>query len=225
MNGGQTNTSGTQVANLGFWPKGFLPKLVALLSGVLTAVKNVVSGSAALAAVDYSASSGSDVLPDVTMEEVARRLIVTVEQPQQGIVQFQPTPPDDHTKPWWPTDPVSGALLGQPKVWNETLGKWIPITDVLVPYVPPLRRRIHERVLGGNVTSTFTFADVGTVDYVVNLAISMEQDDGSYGTPVLITSPFIWEILDRQSTAVTIFFRAGPSTGFMADGYIEVVDF
>lgn len=215
------NTSGSAVANVGYLPKGLLEKLSAAAGIVWKNLVKVVKGEATLATVDYSVKGGSDLLPDLTMDEIARRLIVTLELKSQGNVIFAPTPPDDHSKVWWQTDPVTGIPLGSPKVWNSTTKAWENVQTVASAYVPPRRRTVSVFAEEGQSQHTVNFDSMGTTNYSVNvmattfIAGSWQPAPSTYPTHAGVV------LVNRGETELTLNFFGTPEDGLVFEIDIE----
>lgn len=216
MNGSNSNTSGANVANVGFWPKAILPALVNLLGGVINSLKGIQTAEQLPASVDFAALSGSDKLSDAVMEEIARRLVVTIEKAQPGNVLFQPTAPDDHTKAWWQTDPLTGLPIGRLKQWSAATGTWAVVdtaaTDV---YVPPKRRNGLMASPAGNSTQNLPFEDIGTDDYTVTLTPTTYSGSSRTWLPAPTTfpNPFGFVVVNKTSNLVSIAFFGIPTGG------------
>jgi hypothetical protein len=222
MNGTNSNTSGTNVASVGFWPLGILPNIVAAIGNLLNDIKKVASGDATALKADFAEKSASDALSDMTMEEIARRLIITMEQETPGNVVFSPTEPEDKTKAWWQTDAQTGIPLGQPKIYKANTDKWEPIVAQESTYVPPARRALKKFVPAGGSAQNFTFEDLKTDNYTVSFVFTTEQVSGGFATaPVSFPTAFGYIVSNKTNNTLTVQFYGVPSGGMMVDGYVE----
>lgn len=216
MNGSNSNTSGSNVANIGFWPKAILPRIVNLLGGVIDSLKGIQTAEQLSASVDFSEFAGSDKLSDSVMEEIARRLVVTIEKAQPGNVLFQPAEPEDHTKAWWQTDPLTGLPVGRLKQWNATSGSWVVVdTAAGDVYVPPKRRNGLMASPAGNSTQNLPFADIATTDYTVTLTPTTFSGASNTWAPPPATfpNPFGFVVVNKTSNSVSIAFFGIPTGG------------
>src|SRR6266853_5113420 len=134
LNTGNSATSGTDVASIGFWPRGILQFVQNAVSSLATTLSGILAGTLNAAALDFTPKGVSDRLSDAQMAEIARRLVVTFENISQGNILLQPDPPADLTKIWGQTDPTSGVLIGQLKKWDADQKKWIATVESLIPY-------------------------------------------------------------------------------------------
>lgn len=225
MNGSSSSTKGSDVASIGYWPKTLIEKMSTALTGISATLKKVLSGELSTAAVDFSDKSGSDCLSDAVMEEVARRLIVTLESDKQSNVIFSPTPPEDHLRAWWQTDQVTGIPIGQLKTWNDTQGQWVAVSQI-ESYSPPARRRILGHVAGGNPAQsvTFNFEDIKTEDYYVLLTPTTQAVDLTWNAaPLSFPSAYGWVVTQKNATSLVVSFFGVPTGGLMMDGFVEEI--
>ncbi len=210
-----SNTSGAEVANVGFWPRAVLPKIVDYLASLGASIKAVASGTADPATVDFSASAGSDKISDAAMAEITRRLVVTVERDNPNNVLFQPTEPDDHTKSWWKTDPVSGIPIGQPLIWSDEQGKWVSTTASQQTYVPPATRSGTIMAAAGTSTANFEFTDILTTNYSVTLTPTTFINGAWAPAPVSFPTHFGALVVNKTNTLVSVNFYGVPTGGVM----------
>lgn len=213
MNGSSSNTNGKDVGNVGFWQRGFLGKTVDFLNATAATLTRVLTGSLTVAAVDFSPTAGTDGIADSVMDEIARRLIVTLEAQTDGNVVFSVDPPDDKSKVWWQIDPVTSVPIGQPKLWNADEAAWVPISDSNQPYVPPLTRTGSLFAPEGNSTSNLDFSDIGTTDYQVTLTPTTFSN-GSWGVaPTTFPTHFGWIVANKATNQITVSFYGTPAGG------------
>lgn len=210
MSAASSNTSGTKVANVGFWPKGLLQNLAAGIKKVSDTFKRVLSGELDVLAVDFIAQSGTEKIPNDLREEIARFLVVTLEKATEGNVVFATTPPEDKSKVWWQIDPATSIPIGSPKLWNATTGAWEPINTNGTVYVPPLQRKSLVIALSGNSTITTDFTDIGTVDYRVTLTPTIRTGGVA---PAVFPNAFGWCVLAKTTSSIVISFYAVPTEG------------
>ena len=214
MNGSNANTSGSTVANVGYLPKGLLEKLTTAAGIVWKNLVLVVKGEAVVATVDFSVKSGSDLLPDVTLEEIARRLIVTLELKAQGNVIFSPTAPDDLSKAWMQTDPLTGIPLGTLKTWDATSQSWVAQVTVQNPYTPPQTRHFMAFASGpGQSQVTIEFPTMGTKNYWINMCPTTYQNGSWQPAPTTFPSHFGWAVVNKGESEMTINFFGTPEDG------------
>lgn len=223
MNGSNSNTSGANVANVGFWPKAVLPAVVNLLGGIVASLKGLQAGQQLPASVDFSSFEGSDKLTDGVMEEIARRLVVTIEKEQAGNVLFQPLAPDDHTKAWWQTDPITNLPVGRLQQWDTTQAKWVPVDTSANVYVPPKRRNGLMFSPAGASTQNLPFEDIGTDDYRITLTPTTFSGTSNTWLPAPVTfpSPFGFVVSNKTSNLVSIAFFGIPTGGITWEVDVE----
>jgi hypothetical protein len=213
MNPSNSNTSGAKVANVGFWPRGLIQYVAASITVLVQTFKRVLTGDLQLCAVDFVSQSGSDCLPDAVMEEIARRIIVTLEAASQGNVVFSATPPDDKSKVWWQLDPATLIPIGSPKLWNETTQAWEPITSTGQTYVPPRKRHGTIYAPAGASTVNFDFAELGTDDYSCTITPTTFLN-GSWGVaPNNFPTHFGWVVVNKATNQLSIGFYGTPTGG------------
>lgn len=210
-----TNTNGSKVTNIGFWPRGILAKIADIVVDIGNSLKGLLDDGTQLpGTVDFSEKQGSDKLGNDTMEEIARRLIVTVEKEQIGNVLFQPTPPDDHTKAWVPTDPVSGLPTdGKIRVWDSNTSAWV-LADNQPGYVAPLKRFVAKHIAAGTSTVNFEFPSIGTINYFPTVTFTTQNADNTWAAPPgSYPAGFGYLITNKTETSVSIAFFAVPAGG------------
>lgn len=217
MNGSNSNTSGANVPNVGYWPSAILPSVVTLLGGIINSLKGLETGQQIPGTVDFAAMAASDKITDAVMSEIARRIIVTIEKEQPGNVLFQPTEPNDHTKAWWQTDPVTNLpIAGGLKQWNDTDGKWEKVdTNTGAVYVPPKRRTGLMTSPAGNSTQNLSFADIGTSDYQVVLTPTTFSTSSQTWQPApsSFPNPFGFVVVNKTSNVISVAFFGIPTGG------------
>lgn len=224
-NGSNTNTSGQSVAKIGLLPRGVLEKFRDFLGAAVRDLTLVLDDDASVAAIDYMGKAGSDKIADNAMEEIARRLIVTFEAAQAGNVVFQTTAPEDHSKVWWKTDPVSGVPIGSPLVWNAEAGAWLPVQTTASAYVPPKRRYTSVFAPAGQSQQTAKWEDQGsiqTTDYTV-IIMPTTFINGNWGAaPGTFPGHFGYMLVGKAETECTFAFYGTPTGG--ASFEVEVVE-
>lgn len=220
MNGNNSNTSGSKVANIGWLPRTLLASFVNFLGGTVTFLTDVVNGTRQPGTVDYSEKNPTDNIPDSRMEEIARRLIVTVESQTPGNVQFQPTAPEDHTKAWWQTDTVTGLPTGVLKVWNDDEGAWIAADVNQLGFVAR-RRKGFLVATAGISTQNFSFADIGTLDYKVTLTPTLFDGTSWASPPGSFPANFGFFIANKTNTLLSVSFYGIPVGGLRWEVDIE----
>lgn len=211
--GSNSNTSGANVANIGYLPRFIFERVVTLLDGIARDMKRVLSGETIAGVVDFSAKGGSDAISDAVMEEITRRLIVTIEAKTEGNVVFSTEPPDDKSKVWWQTDPTTGIPIGSPKTWNSTTNAWTPIATAGEVADVPKKRAGQLYFPAGPSSQNFNFEDIGTDDYEVNV-IPTTFLNGVWG-PAPDTFPvhFGWTVVNKTNSQVTISIYGCPVGG------------
>lgn len=221
-NGTNSNTNGSQVANVGFWPRGTLPAVIDALEQTFVQLEALEEGTQLAGAVDFAEKGAVDKLPDATMAEICRRLVVTVEKQEPGNIIYSPEPPEDKTKAWMPTDPVTGLPLdGKLKIWDEDSTAWV-YSDVQGGYTPPLKRELKQRVAAGASTVNFPFADIKTDNYYVVVTFTTQNDDGTWNAPPgSYPAGFGYLVGNKTNTQVSIAFYGVPTGGMMVEGYVE----
>lgn len=223
MNGSNSNTSGANVASVGFWPRAILSAVVTQLGGIMASLKGIQTGAQLPASVDFSALAGSDKLSDATMSEICRRLIVTIEKEQAGNVLFQPTAPEDHTKAWWQTDPLTNLPIGRLKQWDSQQAAWVSVDLPSDTYVPPKRRNGILASPAGTSTQNLQFQDIGTSDYKVTLTPTTFSGTSNTWAPPPTTfpAPFGFVIVNKTSNLVSIAFFGIPTGGITWEVDVE----
>jgi hypothetical protein len=213
MNGQNANTSGAQVANIGFLRAGILDRFVTFLENLKNQLTKVVNGEADLAEVDYSVKGGSDKISDETMAEISRRLVITLEAKAQGNVVFSATPPTDHSKVWWQVDPVTGIPIGSPKVYNSTTQTWETVQPASNAYVPPRRRWVTVLAAEGQSQHTVNFATMDTTDYTVIVTPTTFISGTWQPAPDTFPTHFGYVITNKGEAELTLNFFGTPEGG------------
>lgn len=213
MNGSDSNTSGSNVGNVAYWPTVIFQKAVDVVGTLLIGMKRVLSGELTLAALDFSTKAGSDAIADAVMEEIARRLIVTIETKTDGNVVFSQAPPDDHSKVWWQIDGVTSIPIGSPKIWDETSKQWVNISAQGTVYVPPRRRSGSLYFPAGNGQQNYNFADLGTTDYEVNVLPTTFLNGVYNNAPGTFPTHFGWTVVNKTNNQVSIAIFGCPTGG------------
>lgn len=165
---------------------------------------------------DYMARSGTDQIPDTVMAEVARRLTGTIESNELSNVVFSTTEPEDKTKVWWQTDPVTGVPVGQPKIWSEADSQWIDAATGVAPYVPPKEVYIGIDQVAGDATRNVTIPDMGREDYFVDVEVNTYYA-ASWNSPSVNMDDFGWQITNKTATQITFMFFNVPTGGLHFD--------
>lgn len=211
--GSNSNTSGASVGNIGFLPRAVFERVVDFLTGILGDMRKVISGDATLGTVDFAQKGGTDAISDSVMEEIARRLVVTIESKTDGNVVFSTEPPEDKSKVWWQTDPTTGIPIGSPKTWNSALGQWVEIT------APGAQAPVAKKRTGtlyfpaGNGSQNFNFSDIETVDYEVNVTPTTFLNGVWQPAPGAFPTHFGWTIVNKTNSQVTIAIYGAPVGG------------
>lgn len=213
-----SNTSGSKVASVGFWPRGLIERLAASLNTIVATFKRVLTGELSILAVDFVKQSGTEKIPDDMREEIAQFLIITLEKEAQGNVVFSTSPPEDKSKVWWQIDPATQTPIGSPKLWNETEQAWLPIDTSASSYVPPKQRHATVTALAGASTIVTNFSDIGTTDYRVTLTPTIRSGGVA---PASFPNAFGYCVLSKSTTSVTISFYAVPTEGLEFDLDVE----
>lgn len=223
MNGGNSNTKGSNVGNVGFWARGLLPAVINSLGAVLNSLKGIQSGAVLPASVDFVGKAGSDRIADDTLDEICRRLVVTVEKQDPGNVLYQPLEPNDHTKAWWKTDPVTNLpIAGELRQWVEKSASWERVQNTGV-YVPPKRRSGILVSPAGLSTINFAFQEIATTDYISTLTPTLRgTGEGSWNTPPSsFPAGFGYAISNKTSNSLSVAFFGIPTGGLTWEVDIE----
>jgi hypothetical protein len=217
MNGSNSNTSGTTVATVSSMPKGILERFIETLGSLRENLRKVILGDATLAQVDFAPKStnGSDKISNERMEEIARRLVITFESAAAGNVVLSPEPPEDKSKVWWQTDPISNVPIGSPKVWNSTQNAWVAVQAVASPYVPPQKRYTTVFAPQGQSQQTAKFDDIGTTDYEVNITPTTYINGGWLPGPSTFPTHFGFIVVGKSNTECVISLFGTPEDGAM----------
>lgn len=213
MNGSNSNTSGKDVARIGYWPKHILPRVKAVLSDVLANIANLETGELKAAVVDFEGSTGTDRIDDVVMEEIARRMKVFFETGALQNLVLAPEAPSDTTKIWGQTDPITGVLVGQIKRWDSAQQKWVSTVEGLEPYTPPRTYREIKSVNAGNSTVNIDFPTMERKDYDVNIVASTWNGSGYGLPPASFPGANGYCIVNKTETQLTLAFYAVPTGG------------
>lgn len=208
-----SNTNGSNVASVGYWPSGILPRIVEILGGTIKSLKGIISGDVTASAVDYAPKGGSDKVADVVMDEISRRLIVTYEKPNPGNIAYQPEAPDDHSKLWVQTDVQTGIPVGGIQRWSETSGKWVPADPAASAYTPPLQRSGFLAVTAGNSTNVFSFENIKTTDYRVTLTPTTYLGGAWNAAPANFPDGYAVVVTNKTSNELTIAVFDAPTGG------------
>lgn len=212
MNGDSSNTSGSDVPNLSFLPRGLFSRLLTQLKETVRQFQRVVDGEAQPVALDFMLKSGSDCISDDRMAEIVRRIVATVERgTEQGNIVFSVEEPEDHTKAWQQIDPVTKLPVGQYKVWDNEQQKWVsPTADATAQ---PRVRYGKMYSAPGQSTVNFSFQDLETENYQVTLTPTTFYN-GSYGiAPSVLPNGFGALITAKSNAQLTVFFSGIPSLG------------
>lgn len=215
MNGSNSNTKGSEVANIGFWPRAILPSVVVFLGNTIKSLKGLQVGQVIPIGVDFSEQGASDHLTDEVMAEITRRLIVTLESEKPGQVLFQPTEPADHTKGWWQTDPITNLpISGKLKVWKDETQKWEDV-DTSNVYIPPLRRTGKMVSPAGASVQNLNFVDMKTSDYIVTLTPTTYNVTSNSWAPAPGSFPsgFGFVLSNKTNTSISVSFNGIPTGG------------
>lgn len=160
---------------------------------------------------EYAKFSGSDKIPDVVLAELVRRLIGSVDTSELGNNAFQPLPPDDKTKVWWETDPITGIPVGNAKVWDEATESWVDSATKTAPYSAPMQRIVEVDCIVGDNTKTVTFDDMGRDDYFVSLEVNTKVAGVSIA--VVDNKDMGISISGKQATQLTLNVFNVPTGG------------
>lgn len=220
-----SNTSGSAVANVGFFPSSLLPVVAAQVVALGNALtKAAAADDSLLASVDFASQAGTDKIVDAVMEEIARRLVVTLETQEQGNVVYSPTEPEDLTKAWIKTDPVTGLPInGIVYVYDSNTETWVPSPNQGA-YVPPEKRFSKQTVAAGASTINFPFADMGTANYFPTLTFTTQAADGSWNAPpVSYPAGFGYLVTNQTNTTCSVSFWGVPVGGMSAILEVEEI--
>ncbi len=174
----------------------------------------------AVASVDYAKKGANDCILDEVMEELVRRLIVTLEVLGEGNVVFSPEPPDDKSKVWWQTDATTNIPIGQPKVWNDETQQWIPAVTSDV-FIPPRRRFGRVFAPPGATSQNFSFEDIGTEDYFSTITPTTFDGTTWGAAPGTFPTHFGWCVTGKTTNTLTLSFFGTPSPGIWFEVDIE----
>lgn len=219
--GTNSNTSGANVANVGAFPKGFLAKLIVQIGNATAILAAAVKGETKLASLDFMEKAGSDCIPDLRMEEIARRLVVTFEDASQGNISFSPEPPEDKTKLWWQTDPVSNIPIGRVKRWDATTNEWVNVSTPDEPFVAPAKRSGRIFAAAGASTVNFQFESMFTADYKVTLTPTTFNGSVWLPQPGSFPSSYAFAIVNKTEALCSVAFQGMPSGGLYWEIDIE----
>lgn len=213
MNGQNTNTSGTAVANVDTLPKGVLEKVYQTLGTVVKNLAKVIKGESTLASNDFAVRGGSDRISDSDMAEIARRLIITLELKEAGNVVFSANPPGDKSKVWWQVDGITGIPTGSPKVWNSTTQTWENVQTVASAYVPPQKRSVTVLADAGQSQHTVNFPTIQTTDYSVQITPTTFIGGNWLPAPGAFATHFGFIVTNKGEAECTISFFGTPTGG------------
>lgn len=180
------------------------------------------TSGADVATIDFAEKSGSDMLSNDQLGEIARRLQITFERQQTGSVLFQPVAPDDHTKGWVQTDILTGLPVSKVKIWDEESGGWV-LQDTSDPvYVPPPKRYASVTAEAGASLVTVSFEDIKTSEYFV-VVTPVTLENGTWNpAPAAFPDGYGWAITNKTNTSFSIQFRGMPAAGLSFE--FEITD-
>lgn len=223
MTGSNSNTNGSSVGNIGFWPRSILPSIIAKLESSINSLKGLLAGTVLPAAVDFSEKAKDDRIADVTMEEIARRLIVTFEKTEEGNILYQSQSPEDHTKLWAQTDPVTNFPIGRIKQWDAESGTWVDTDPSSAPFVAPLKRNGRLISPEGASTQNFQFEDIKTDDYRVILTPTTFAPASNTwaSSPGSLPNSWGFVVTNKTNTMCSVAFFGIPEDGLTWEIDIE----
>jgi hypothetical protein len=214
------NTSGTNVAQLRNLTKAQWQELADEFGALSAQAEAVANGAAVPLTLDFVLKSASDRLPDETMREIIRRLVVTLEIFGNNPIVLSTVAPQDITKVWWPADPVTNTPIGVPKTWDAATQAWIPIIEPSTPSVVfPKTRFTAAFADSGESDVTFSFKDIGTSDFFVSLT-PLFYSNGDWTTPAGFTH-YGWALTNKSTNFFTAHFFGVPTGGMTFEAKIE----
>lgn len=162
----------------------------------------------------FKPAGESALVSKAIREELERDGYVVVEVTNEGNVVISPTPPEDTTKVWWPSD-VNGVPQGSPKVYNPNTGQWEAIDSNFTPYTPPDQRNGTFFTPAGGSTQTagpFTALHGGT-NYHITLTPTLFTGGVWQTPPVSFPNNFGYFIANKSNTLFTVQFYGIPTGG------------
>lgn len=174
--------------------------------------------------IDFIPKGPNHDIPDPKMAEIAERLVFTLEAANPGNVVQSPTPPEDLTKGWLQTDPVTGYPLPNGlKRWDSVAGEWVAV-QAAAPVADPRKRRFaYTTCPAGASVQNVNFEDMLTSNYKVTLTPTTYNPSTSAWSPAHNSFPaaFGFEIVNKTSTGVSIAFFGVPTGGMTWEVDIE----
>jgi len=162
----------------------------------------------------FKPSDESALVSAAIRAELERDGYVVIEAVVEGNVVISPTPPDDTTKVWWPSD-VNGVPQGSPKVYDTESGEWVAIDSNFTPYVPPDQRNGTFFTPAGGSTQTagpFTAMHGGS-NYQIILTPTLFTGGVWQTPPASFPSNFGYFIANKSNTLFTVQFYGIPVGG------------
>lgn len=150
-------------------------------------------------------------ISESVLQEMQRRLVITIETAAQGNVVFSTTPPEDTTKVWWKTDPVSGLPTGQPLTYNSSTSTW-EANNPTNSIVLKKRRTGVKFVEEGDSTVNILFTDMGSIGYNVKLTPTTMDADGAFQVPQAADTSS-WVVSAQAANQCSVTFYAVPTGG------------
>lgn len=165
------------------------------------------------AEVTSKAKTEGDCITDVFLAELTRRLQIRWAAKDESQIWTGAEPPTDRTKIWVPLDPITGALIGQAKQFNESLNQWVAFGEGgEVPEKKAKRRYGMQQLVNGNSVKNFEFASMGTTEYTITLTFAAFVDGGWIAAPANMNNCQCL-ILNRSDIMFTAQFYSVPAGG------------
>ena len=166
-----------------------------------------------VATIDFKRAEAGDKIPDDVISELARRLVATTENQEQGTIVLSPTPPGDTTKIWWQTDPLTSVPVGQPKLYDAASGQWVE--NSVAGATIPRTRHFQVFASAGNSQQNVAFQELATTDYVAILSPTTWVNGTWQTNPNANTQN--WLITNKLSNGFTVAFYTVPTGGLTYD--------
>lgn len=177
-----------------------------------------------VASIDIVPRGPNDKIPDDIVAEIYRRGIITWEASNAGNVILSPTPPEDLTKTWIQSDPVTGfALKNAVKRWDSVLGSWEKVNSEPDAAFIPKRRFAYYVAVAGNSVQNVPFEDIGTTNFKVTVTpVTFNPGTNAWAAAhTSIPNGYTWEITNKTSNSITMNVFAAPTGGMTYEIDIE----
>lgn len=175
---------------------------------------NSNTSGANVVTLDFRKKGPGHCLSDSTMAEIISRTDGTVELSGKSPFWTAATEPTDKTLIWWPVDPVSGAPIGQPRIYDAATSKWVLIGGTIPKVYSPRKRSNGAALIAAGTTAvaTVSFASVGA-NYILNISLTTKGAAG-YGAAPTNMNNFGYVVTSKTDGQFIVNFYNVPTGGF-----------